>query len=98
FRVSRISPDGGKPSNVIDPSKMRLRFSDVLPDGKSFLATSEAGIAGDYLDIVLVNPDTLESKVLVRQGYGARYVSPGYIGFARSGNLMAVAFDSTRKE
>jgi len=98
-RISRVSAEGGKPEGFLDRSKVGVKsFSDVLPDGKSVLAVSLGGIGGDHLDILLVNPGTLETKLLVRSGYGARYVPPGYLVFARAGNLMAVPFDADRKE
>jgi hypothetical protein len=99
FRITRVSATGGKTDGVLDRTKVAVRsFTDVLPGGKSVLANYRGGIGGDYLDIVLVNAETLETKVLVRSGYGARYVPPGFLLFAREGNVLATPFDADRKE
>jgi eukaryotic-like serine/threonine-protein kinase len=101
-QVSRISADGGgSPASVI-PSPTGLTglsyYSDILPDEKWILATVRSGIGGDQATIVLVNPVTKQTKELIRSGYGARYVAPGYLIFARAGCLMAVSFDADRRE
>ena len=62
------------------------------------LAIRRNGIGGDYADIFLVNAETKETKELVRSGYGARYIAPGYLLFARAGCLMAISFDADRRE
>ncbi len=93
-QVSRVPALGGAPELAAEASKAGVRFfTDVLPDGTSFLATRTTGIGGDYGDVMVVRPDTMPSKVLIPSGYGARYVPPGYLLFARAGNLMAVPFD-----
>lgn len=76
------------------------RFNQVLPDGKSVLVTtlSRGGISYDYADIHLFSLETLESRLLIESGYDARYVSSGHLLFARSGSLLAVAFDIERLE
>lgn len=99
WRITRVSIEGGRPEGVLEGSKVGvISFTDVLPDAKSVLGVSQAGIGGDYLDVVLVNLVTLQTRLLIRSGYGARYVPPGLLIFARAGNLMAVPFDPNRKE
>jgi len=105
--LSRVPADGsGRSSGVTDVPLDQIlgtgvgaKFSDVLPDGRAVLATKWVdSIGGDYAEIVLVDTETLEATTLLRSGYGARYVEPGYLMFARGGNLMAVRFDLERRE
>jgi len=97
--LSRVSADGGKPEKVLSTADAKVkRLIDVLPDGQTVLADRSGSIGGDFGDIVRFNLHTLETKLLVRSGYGARYVPPGYVLFARAGSLMAVRFDLDRRE
>jgi Tol biopolymer transport system component len=99
FRLSRVSADGGKPEPLANVLDLKIkRFTDVLPDEQNVLAETWTSIGGDFGDIVRVNLRTKETKVLVRSGYGAQYVPPGYLLFARGGNLMAVRYDTNRDE
>jgi len=99
FRLSRVSSDGGKPEPIANVVDLKIkRFTDVLPDGQNVLAESLASIGGDFGNIVRVNLRTKETKVLVRSGYGAQFVPPGYILFGRSGNLMAMRYDPAHDE
>ncbi len=97
--LSRVPADGGKQEKVLTIPDVRLGgFSDVLPDGQTVLAESSSSIGGDFGDIIHVSLRTRETKLLVRSGYAGRYVPPGYVLFARGGNLMAVRFDMARGE
>jgi hypothetical protein len=74
------------------------RFSEVLPDGKWALASAKStSISDDYSDILLISLESLEKRVLIRGGYDPRYVPPGYLVFARSGNLLGVPYDAQRQ-
>jgi hypothetical protein len=104
-RLSRVSAEGGQPVTIAAEdtirtgSAWRRTFSDVLPDGKSALVTAKPrGISDDYSEIELVTIDTLQAKTVIRSGYGARYVAPGYLVFARAGGLLGVRFDFKRQE
>jgi serine/threonine-protein kinase len=103
--LSRVPQDGGKPDSIIDANAIRTgsawrrTFSDVLPDGKYAIVTAKQhGISDDYSDVEIVSTETLQTRTLVRLGYGARYVPPGFILFARGGSLYAVRFDPGRQE
>jgi len=99
FKLSRVSGNGGKPEAIANVLDLGIkRFNDVLPDGQNILAETSASIGGDFGDIVRINLRTKETKVLVRSGYAAQYVPPGYLLFARGGNLMAVRYDIERDE
>jgi len=97
YTLSRVAADGAKPEHVLSsPDVKATRFDDVLPDGETALAERNSSIGGDFGDIIHINLRTKETKVLVRSGYAARYVPPGYVMFARAGNLMAVQYDNSR--
>lgn len=51
-------------------------------------------ILKDYSDIDAIEFKTGRRTKLISNGYDARYVSPGYLLFGRSGNLYAVEFDA----
>jgi serine/threonine-protein kinase len=98
-RLSRIPAVGGGVPTVILSLPIRESISHVLPDGNAALVTSKThSIGADYADVLLVSFATGTSKVLIRSGYDARYVAPGYVLFGRGGNLFAVRFDPTRGE
>jgi serine/threonine-protein kinase len=104
--LSRVPADGReRPTQVAALDVFRrfdswaLRYSDVLPDGRTLLVTTwPDGIVTDYAEIAALSLEPFAIKPLVRSGYGPRYVAPGYIVFGRGGDLMAVAFDADRLE
>jgi serine/threonine protein kinase/Tol biopolymer transport system component len=106
-QLSRVSAEGGRATSVINTgtiskvtSKRYSRFfSDVLPGGKSVMTTSWShGISADYADVELFDIETMQAKLLIRSGYGARYVAPGYVVFGRSGSIFAVRFNAERRD
>ncbi len=99
--LRRISANGGEVEKIQarDLLGRLLYFGDVLPDGNAILATEKtAGVSGDYGTISVVDLQSGRSKVLVQSGYDPRYVPPGWLLFARGGNMLAVAFDADRRE
>jgi Tol biopolymer transport system component len=99
YILSRVAADGGKPEQLLTTDAAGVtRFSDVLPDEQTVFAERAAGIAGDYADVVQLDLQTRKTKPLVRSGYAAKYLAPGYVLFARAGSLMAVRFDMARGE
>ena len=90
--LERISARGGSPAVV----KNTHGDVTVLPDGQHALVTrypGRASVSRDYSDVALVSLETGASKVLLRSGYDARYVEPGYLVFGRAGSLFAIRFD-----
>ena len=70
----------------------------LLPGGKSLLLSitrqpAGSGFRWDKADIVAVNRETNERKVLIQGGGAARYIPTGHIVYALGVNLMAVPFD-----
>ena len=99
--VSWIPDGGGTPEEVplTAPEADYRFFSDVLPGGKHLLFSVRGdNVSADYNDIYAISPDTLEATLLVESGYAPRYLESGHLAFARSGHLMAVAFDPERLE
>ncbi|MCH8336455.1 MAG: PD40 domain-containing protein, partial [Proteobacteria bacterium] len=73
------------------------RWPAFLPDGKTVLFTATPDDNNyDEADIVALSLDTLEQKSVLHGATFARYVPTGHIVFARSGTLMAVAFDADK--
>jgi serine/threonine-protein kinase len=96
-RLSRVPARGGGATLV--RTIVRGRFSQVLPDGKSALATQQTGgTSTDYADVLLLPLPSGDGRVLIHSGYDARYVSPGRLLFGRAASLYAVAFDAAKQE
>ena len=94
--LSSVEAGGGVPKALFSVDEVhvpRVLISDVLPGGGAAILGGGVGIGGDHRDIMLIDLATRETKVLVKNGYAGRYVAPGYLLFARAGNLMAVRFD-----
>jgi hypothetical protein len=99
YALSRVSAEGGRAERILTSPDIKVtRFDDVLPDGENVLAAVSSSISGDVGDIIRVNLRTHETKLLVRSGYAARYVEPGFLLFARGGGLMALRYDTTKGE
>jgi len=105
--LNSVPANGGDPKLIVDlrfPSddrpSLRRGFAEILPDGQSALVIVrlETSISGDFARIYALSLETLEEKLLIEGGYGARYVPSGHLLFARTGVLMAVPFDLERLE
>ena len=95
FRLRRVRAEGGEVETVLDGTFVWL--SDVLPDGRSALATqSQRSISHDHSRIMLVDLVTGDLKSLGVSGYDARWISTEHLVFGRSGNVVAVPFDRQR--
>jgi len=98
----RVAADGGQPEPITkldrEQGEFNHRWPQVLPDGKAVLfviATREENL------IALLDLETKEKRVLLRAGLDAavpHYLRTGHIVFARSGELLAVPFDPSRRE
>ncbi len=91
----RVSSNGGTPEHIVMPANLDVQdFTDVLPGGRFALANSRStGISADNGAILLVDLRGHSAKVMVHAGYGARYVAPGYLIFARGSSLFGVRFN-----
>src|SRR5262249_6720306 len=96
--LMRVSSEGGTPERIVHTADVGANdFTDVLPGGQKALANvGNASIDRERGDIVLADLRSHRTTVLVRSGFGARYVPDGHLVFARAGELFAVKFDATR--
>lgn len=71
------------------------RWPDVLPGGKAILLTVvyDVGNPLDNANIAVLDLNTHKHKVLIKGGAFARYLSAGYIVYARANALLAVPFN-----
>ncbi len=92
-RLSLVEAGGGE-CREVGPEVGSRSYGKVLPEGKwALVGDSDVHSAGDYRDIQLLSLETLETRLLIRNGYDARYIGTGHILFGRSGGLYAVPFD-----
>ena len=65
---------------------------EILPGGNRVLFSSRSG------DIAVVFLKTGKTKILINNGYHARYLPTGHLVYARAGGLVAAPFDLTALE
>ena len=102
--LSRVKSSGGTPEQVTTPDwaggEKTHRFPEVLPGGRAVVYTSGAATLSSYADARIVVRDLTSGaqRTLVEGGVNARYVSPGFLVYAKEGALFAVRFDPDRLE
>ena len=84
----RVSSSGGTPTKL--PVEGDYRWPSFLPDGHHLFVLSNGASAGIFVVVLEGGP---VQSVLPQDDRPARYVDPGYILFARRGNLSAQQFD-----
>ena len=98
-QLRRISASGGEVKNatLLQGPDWEHVWPSLLPDGKHFLFTAKhwAGLAdvgaqGIYLGSI---DDPSDMRQLLPELSSAVYAPPGYVVFARDGQLMAAPFD-----
>ena len=96
-RIMRVSASGGQPEPVttIDAEKGELRHvrPSFLPDGRHFVF-SASNPDGAKSTLQLGELGSTTTRMLDTIPFGADYVDPGYLVFAREGKLMARPFDA----
>jgi eukaryotic-like serine/threonine-protein kinase len=95
--------EGGGPLETLtvpDASKGEVshRWPSILPDGRHVLFTiKKEGITTfDQGEVALLDLETRTYKTLIRGATFARYLSTGYLVFARGSTILALAFDPDR--
>jgi serine/threonine-protein kinase len=91
-QLTRLDEEAGEISH---------RLPSILPDGRTILYTLVRYLlVPDWSksQIVALNVDSGETKVLIEGGSDGRYVESGHLLFAREGRLMAVRFNPERLE
>jgi eukaryotic-like serine/threonine-protein kinase len=100
--LSRIRGAGGNPEALTTPDPKREenghRLPSWLPEGKGILFTVMGHPWDPRPRLALLRTDTLQWTVLLEDAADGRYVPTGHIVFMRQGTLMAVRFDTARKE
>ncbi|MEO7156556.1 MAG: protein kinase, partial [Vicinamibacterales bacterium] len=100
-QLRRIAASGGEVKNatLLQGPDWEHVWPSLLPDGKHFLFTAKhwAGLAdvgaqGIYLGSI---DDPSDMRQLLPELSSAVYAPPGYVVFARDGQLMAAPFDLT---
>ncbi len=95
--LQRVPAGGGDVETLASSST--VIFLEVLPDGRSALMLDDAGqINLDFADVLCMDLETLETRVLLENAQDARFVSPGELVFARGGSLHTIGFDLERGE
>jgi serine/threonine-protein kinase len=100
--LSRISAEGGNPETLTTPDPKRdeksHRLPFWLPDGNAVLFTVMRHTYDSHPWVALLDLDSREWHVLLREAADVRYVPTGHLVFLRHGTLMGVRFDlATRK-
>jgi serine/threonine-protein kinase len=95
--LQRVPAGGGEVETLA--SSNFVSFLEVLPDGESALMLDYNGrISMDFADVVRMDLETLETRIVLENAYDARFVSPGDLVFARAGSLHTIPFDVERGE
>jgi Tol biopolymer transport system component len=96
----RISETGGSPTRVttLNPDRRERahRWPHFLPDGETFLFFVES----DDVDVRGVYSRTLAGEVserLIGTSFHAVFAEPGFLLFAKDGDLLAQPFDPARR-
>jgi serine/threonine-protein kinase len=94
----RVSAAGGQPEKLAAPDTTKGEQNYLrptfLPDGQSVLYT--VLVRGGPPRIVSRNLKNGITTTLVEGGFGAQYLTPGYLVYGQNDRLMAVAFDASR--
>jgi Tol biopolymer transport system component len=95
----RVSAKGGsaEPVSTIDGAahERSHRWPDALPGGKAILfsVAHDVGNPLDNANVALLDLSTGKHKILIKGGAFARYLTAGYIVYARGNALLAVPFN-----
>jgi eukaryotic-like serine/threonine-protein kinase len=102
--IQLVAAGGGEPQSVtnMDTAKGEIshRFPQMLPGTPWVLFTVKYNnmTSFDEAALAIENIETHERKELLRGGSYARYLSDGYIMYARGASLYAVPFDVKKLE
>jgi len=99
----QVADAGGTPEVLTTPDtangELRHSLPHVLPQGDAVLFTVQRSRSGwDDAQVVVRSLVSGAQKPLVDAATDARYVASGHLVYARSGTLLAQAFDVTRLE
>lgn len=99
--IMRVASKGGEPEELIHfGDGEAVQSPQFLPDGQQVLFTLAQGTAPDRWEravVVVQDVVTGQRTTVLEGGSDARYVSTGHLVYALRGNLLAIAFDATRR-
>jgi serine/threonine-protein kinase len=95
--LQRVSAAGGEPESLTTPQEKTEShgWPDILPGNRAVLFTILKPDA-ENAQVALLDFETGEARVLLPNGFHARYVGSGHVLYAAAGALWAVAFDLER--
>lgn len=95
--LQRVAAEGGDVETLhYSPS---TAYQEVLPGQKAALMLDYAGrISMDFADVLWMDLETRETRVVVENAYDPRFLAPNRLLFTRSGTIHAVEFDPERGE
>jgi serine/threonine-protein kinase len=100
--LARVPAGGGAMVRMTTPDRgqgeLDHHFPRRIPGRNALLFTRHLKSNGDTFDIAVLQLDTGTVKVIVPDGFDARYLSTGHLVFARGQTLMAAPFDLDRLE
>ena len=90
--LARVPATGGGPELLDTESELvQGNYPQILPGCKDVLITSRAGVS-------IFSLENRKSKILIPDGYFARYVPTGHLVYVRAGAIEAVPFNLTTCE
>jgi serine/threonine-protein kinase len=103
WSIVRFPTDGSPPKPPVpvraDAYDNRLILHSALPDGRNVLAAgSSYGGPGWQFNVLVLDTETGETRLLVEDGTTAVLSPTGHLLFTRDDKLLAVSFDTDRLE
>jgi serine/threonine-protein kinase len=95
--LQRVSAEGGEVETLTFGRS--VSFQAVLPGQEAALMLDYSGrIRMDFSDVLWMDLETLETRVVLENAYDPRFVAPDRLLFARAGDIHAIGFDLERGE
>ncbi len=95
-----IRDSGGTPAPLTNPPpgkpQFRVAWPSRLPDDRTVIFSETDGTTFENGRTVALSLLTGKRRVLLEQGYAARYVPSSHLVYALNGSLMAIPFDASR--
>ena len=103
WSLYQVQAAGGAAQRLTTPEEGENHgWPEILPGGRAVLYSVGAGpVTAPGIDagrLEMLSLETGESRTLIEQGYGARYVPTGHLIYVLQGTLMAVSFDVDQLE
>ncbi len=93
FRVSAAGGEEREELTTLEEGESAHRWPEILPGGRTVLFTVQRGRGEVNREIVALNLETGERKLLIPGGSNPHYAATGHIVYGADGTLRAVPFD-----